>query len=366
VPRDVAELHGAHGIEGTSDCLIGDRQQEYQGLAWEFAERYNAEILARIRTSPVAQDGAVTKDAIEKACDNGKARAGVRLKLVRDYGQPHASTITVSGGGTVRRERTLHLRRRKEQEQAHVDETVRGRLEGMRDIIRQFADDEVLALPGPTPVARGESGWALVLDLPGGARFACSQPMLARSAEDGSIPEKEWRRPGVSEKAQRIIFAIQDAIAALERKAAASDAAFLDAKRIEALLVDPDSAMWIEMEDVHGMLGGLSIRMERDGRVEAFRMGNDRARRTFKGRLGAARFDDVVKLALEGNTFDLAPKRREQACETTAELVFGATVGGVDYRRAVALPHGEARDEPRFERVRRLLYAIADESEKAK
>lgn len=54
---DLRERHGVNPIQGTSDCLVGDTQGEFQHLAYEFASRYNHEILARIEHTPTRKAG---------------------------------------------------------------------------------------------------------------------------------------------------------------------------------------------------------------------------------------------------------------------------------------------------------------------
>lgn len=49
VPEDLPEKYGVNPIQGTSDCLVGDRQAEFQVAAHEFASRYNREMLAQIQ-----------------------------------------------------------------------------------------------------------------------------------------------------------------------------------------------------------------------------------------------------------------------------------------------------------------------------
>jgi hypothetical protein len=51
--RGLIEKHGRIPIEGTSDCLIGERQSKFQYLAWQFASQYNREILARLQQPPL-------------------------------------------------------------------------------------------------------------------------------------------------------------------------------------------------------------------------------------------------------------------------------------------------------------------------
>lgn len=46
------EKYGVNSIQGTSDNLIGDTQLAFQNAAYEFATRYNREILARIQNTP--------------------------------------------------------------------------------------------------------------------------------------------------------------------------------------------------------------------------------------------------------------------------------------------------------------------------
>jgi|ERR1041384_3392510 hypothetical protein len=54
---NLREKHGVNPIQGTSDCLVGDTQCEFQHLAEEFASRYNREILARIERTPTLKTG---------------------------------------------------------------------------------------------------------------------------------------------------------------------------------------------------------------------------------------------------------------------------------------------------------------------
>src|SRR6478736_4671270 len=52
VPSDwyYTSRYGIDGIRGTSDCMTTSEQSEFQNVAYEYAKRYNTEVLLRLGT----------------------------------------------------------------------------------------------------------------------------------------------------------------------------------------------------------------------------------------------------------------------------------------------------------------------------
>ncbi len=149
------------------------------------------------------------------------------------------------------------------------------------------------------------------------------------------------------------------------------DTAILTHAKLGRLLRDDPRCLTLELDDVHGLWGGTSVRVAGDGSVIAIvvrpaqpgELGFQQSRR--EGHIDAARRRRLFETVLDEGTLDVR-RRRDVGVpdEGTPRITLIATIHGRAYSRWVWLFDGEARETPAFDRVRRALLDLTAETDR--
>jgi len=229
--------------------------------------------------------------------------------------------------------------------------------EKVRELAALFADSKLLALPKirkewatPTKSGGRVCRYSLCLRFPGVGDFECEYAQL--TIDEDQIPS-----------ARKIIETLEHEVAGLQEKIRQEDAKFLTHQRIKDLLEKGTGKLTLELHDIEGHEGGVSVRLRPDGEMLGLAVppgqgGRNKLRS--QQNIGAEKAQKIFLHICEAQLMDFQPKRKTGAGhEARPELVLEAEVEGIRYRRAIALWAGEARDTPAFNRLWQDFWALA-------